>query len=274
MSTVIRLTSFIALCVGLLCIFALPTFAANNQPSSSETLKKFLDIFSFSPSRTNPPGVGFPTNPTPQISSPLPTVPNPTYGPVAPTLPPIGPPTGPLAPVEYLTELITRSIHANCTSMGTGVIYVTNNYCADPSKHIVNQNNGAPYGDLFLQEIKASTNYGYVQCVGCARAMASANKKPYKGWGNAKLHIGQPVPGYAYIPSNAWGVKGVVPGSLFVISSGAYGHIGFVSKVNIDASGNVYSFRAQECNWGGSGYFRHDKTWTVSQVTGFQVPLN
>ncbi len=236
---------------------------ASNDPSSAEKVKKpAIDIFNFlneigsySPANTPTPVPN--QNPTPNISGP-------TYGPApAPIYDSV---------LANLMEAIKQKAHSNCTMFGTGVVATQNSYCVQPIANV----SGIQNGQSVVNEMKYSAdNYYYLQCVGCARAMASANGKKYMGWGNAKQHAGQSVLGYQYIPytssSTAYAVK---PGSLFVITGGTYGHIGMVSEILYDENNRPDSFRGFECNFQRNGYVSHEKTWLFSQIAGFQVPTN
>ena len=251
----------ITLFLLLLAFTASATYSrASNNESSVEKVKEparnlfqFLnDIGSYVPADT----------PTPLPNQPSPYISGPTYGPAP-------------APIynsdlANLMEAIKQKAHSNCTMLGKGIVSVLNSYCVDPIDTIP----GIQNGQSTVNQLKYSAdNYYYLQCVGCAVAMAQANGKPYLGWGNAKQHAGQFVFGYTYVPytspSSAYSVK---PGSLFVMTGGTYGHIGMVSEIIYDENNKPHSFRGFECNYQANGYVSHEKTRSFDQVAGFQVP--
>ena len=113
----------------------------------------------------------------------------------------------------------------------------------------------------------------YIQCVTCAVGMAYARGKPYTFGGNAKDHANRYVPNYRYysnIKSNRTSLK---PGSLFISTSGTWGHIGYVIKVFLDSNNEVDSFQGFECNWGSPGLVRNDRVININSIAGWQTPL-
>ncbi len=172
----------------------------------------------------------------------------------------------PLTEVSSLFEAVTQKIHNSCTTFGVGVVRRANNYCVEPIASIIGQT-----GPKTVLQMKYSSNsFDYLQCVGCAIAAAKATGKPYFGWGNAKQHAGQLVAGYTYRSSIQilQDPSQLKIGSLFVMTGGAYGHIGMVTE--IDGS---HGFRAFECNTQ-PGYVSHrEKTRSFDSVAGFQIPL-
>ncbi len=188
------------------------------------------------------------------------------------TAPTFGPPPAPVytADVANLMERVKDTVHGSCTSAGRGIITSSNSDCVDPVADV----EGVKNGQNAVSQLKYSADsFEYVQCVGCAVAMAQANGIPYGGWGNAKQHANQFVMGYDYVPyDGAASTYKIKPGSLFVLTSGTYGHIGMVTEIIKDETGRPHSFRALECNYQRSGYFSHEKIWSFDQIAGFQVP--
>lgn len=252
----------IVLFLFLLLLTSSATYSrASNDTSSAEKVKQpARDIFNF----LNDIGSYVPANTPTSLpnQNPTPYISGPTYG----------PPNAPIYNSDFanLMEAIKQKAHSNCTMLGTGVVAKLNSYCVDPIDDISGIQNGQ---SVVTQLQYSANNYFYLQCVGCAVAMAQANGKPYMGWGNAKQHAGQSVFGYTYVPyTPSFTGYAVKPGSLFIMTGGTYGHIGMVSEIIYGENNKPHSFRGFECNFQRSGYVSHEKTWSFDQAAGFQVP--
>lgn len=190
--------------------------------------------------------------------------PSTTQSSLTPTSTVFDPNRRPTTEVSSLFEKVTQKIHASCTTFGKGVVRSNNSYCVEPIAPIVGTE-----GNRTVAILKQSANAYYnLQCVGCAVAAAQANGAPYMGWGNAKQHANQLVLGYTFVPSpQAYADPSVlIPGSLFVMTGGAYGHIGMVTEVEGKA---FYGF---ECNMQ-PGYVGHrERLRSIDSVAGFQIP--
>ncbi|QQS44145.1 CHAP domain-containing protein [Candidatus Roizmanbacteria bacterium] len=252
--------SILLLLLFLLFMSSATYSRASNEESSAEKVKKpARNLFYFFKDIGN--------NSSPDTGAPDPTLP-----PDASPAPTYGPPPAPIYDTQLanLMEAIKQKAHSNCTMFGTGIVATQNSYCVQPIANV----SGIQNGQSVVNDMKYSAdNYYYLQCVGCAVAMAKANGKPYLGWGNAKQHADQSVLGYTYVPytsaSSAYSVK---PGSLFILTGGTYGHIGMVSEIIYDENNRPHSFRGFECNYQANGYVSHEKTWAFDQIAGFQVP--
>ncbi|HRN70310.1 MAG TPA: hypothetical protein PLS49_03925, partial [Candidatus Woesebacteria bacterium] len=97
---------------------------------------------------------------------------------------------------------------------------------------------------------------------------------PYNGGGHAKQNIDQQVQGYTYISNIASNNSQLIPGSIGISNSGTYGHIFYITEVYKDSNGNVTHYKAFECNFGASGYIRHDikRALDDGYLAGWQKP--
>ncbi|MDP4011351.1 MAG: CHAP domain-containing protein [Candidatus Roizmanbacteria bacterium] len=231
-----------------------PTNSIENTKRKTEEIYNniFESIFNFNSSITNTPSSQNPGNPT--------SSPNPGNNTSTPT-------KSRTNESQYADKII-EIIHKNCTSGGVpGIVTILNRDCLDSLKNGI-------MNDSEIAELKQSTidNY-FLQCVPCARVMSKATGGKYNGYDDAKTHIGKEVAGYEYISIRAKNnLSKIVPGSIFVVNTGAYGHIGYITEVIKDDNGLPVSFRAFECNLQKNGYVSHERILSIYAVTGFQVP--
>ena len=117
------------------------------------------------------------------------------------------------------------------------------------------------------------TAYHYLQCVACVRAMSAARGRTYNGYGNAKTHINQKVSGYTYINNSPNNLTQLIPGSILIFNTGAYGHVLYATQILKDSNGIPKAYKALECNWGAKGMLQHNITRPIDKkLAGWQRP--
>lgn len=171
-------------------------------------------------------------------------------------------------------DQVTSIAAANCfysnpSTGGTlgGVVTVDNVSCLNNFSSIMS----SVAIEKFKEFVTRSRTY-FEQCVICARGFAEARGRTYEGYGNAKEHAGQSVPGYTYYSNSSSNYSYFVPGVLFISTSGTYGHIGNVTKVYYDSNNQIVGFKAFECNYGTNGLVSHGRNVPISSIAGWQKP--
>lgn len=172
---------------------------------------------------------------------------------ISPTLPPNLPPN--TGAGQYADEVVRR-VHTYCIHEGQkGIVTSGNKVCLDSLNGMMST--------AAINSFKNLPETQFIQCVGCAVSMALARNRPYYRIGNAKQQANQRVANYTYIPNSPAMHSTLIPGSLFIITTGFFGHIGYVTEIYKDRNGIPYAFRAFECNYGTNGIVRHDKIWPL-----------